>query len=1526
MRASLRALSGRQKSPTRRDDDVAPFGDDDLIIEIVSGSGLLIADYRTSDPYVKAKVGGKDIHETKHILKTLDPVYTPKLDSLFYVKASHLRASTDGLLLKVKDWDQFSPSGDELGTVLVSEMQLYESAKAKGKPLELKLTPPTKKKKKDAGHIMIKCRLATDFEETFRMHLREGKKSSAYRGIGTSTDSLLRPTQSSSSPPTEHAPVETEVSTPALVPAPAELKAPAPAESASRVLPKAEKTEEKTDEKPAAAPNTAQVKTSAPTEEPKPTAAKEDKKVELLVEIVSCRNLLVGDRTTSDPYVKVQKVGEKSSFHETKHVDKTLNPVFTPKLDSLFFISLSESAKLLFKVKDHDTFSGGDELGTVEVSVESLYDSSAGAQSWELKLAPPSKKQGKDAGHITLRCRRPADDTSVDKELVQHLKGGKMSSTFPSIDDLIGKQTESAKRDLPENPNKAESASKEEVSTKETAPLSVSSKTVDVVVEIVSCRRLLVADRKTSDPYVKVKMAKSKDYLHETKHIDKTLNPVYTPQLDSTFHLAAASKDLLGANGLIMKVKDHDMLSSDDLGTALVPSDALIEPTGHAMELKLTPPSGKEKMNAGYITIRCRPSSDYNDDFVNHLKNGEKSSDFPGIDHYNPLRVRFDRSRALDGTTTKTPQPGEQLKLLIEIVSCWDLRPADSKTSDPYVKVKFAGKYIHETKHVENTLNPVFTVKSNSLFILSVSAEKLYAYNGLQFKVKDHDDFGVSNDTLGFVDVTAQQLYESTSDRLEFELDLPPGKKGKKTGHIAFRCRPATDYDVEFLESLKDETGSDDFLGIRKSMDKMMKPSRSKTKFMQSLTKTEGDVKKYRVRPGPDPKREDETIWLTEREIHNMAMKESTHWLEVGTGDLAKIYLEVIGADGLPNKDTSAFSKDKTDAFVSIIYEDCMAKTDVIDDCLSPRWLPWTQRAFIFRMMHSSSQILLGIFDHDEGFANDHDMIGRVSVDLTNLRPNTEYFLVYNIYESAKMPERVSKGTVTIRLRIEIEDEKQVLLTNLEKPPDVYVNVKTKDDFYVVRKTVNGKYDTDLYSKQMISTYVQELRAYQCMSFYIKDAAINLLFWRGHFPLKLRIPSNSATSNDEKATILDKFTREITVYLPIHSFNAFIAGVMLVERPTLFPSFFFFGVAWFLLSVMGYRRNSPNPWEGCKSFAEFLQVLIFDKSLTSHSIAQHENEKEAKAFEEKWKARIAKANEDAAKRQKKMLEDQQELEQQMAEIGETTADTDISTKTDGGMSMDPFKPILYPIQQYLCMTCEWVRFIRNIIIWEECYITFLIVAGSLSIGVVFLFVPWAFLFRWTSRLLCWALLGPWMKLVDIYWYRNLKKLTEEEQKEQDQVSKKQQLDAAKAAAADARVKREEAAKLKDMKSVLYGKFVTKIPIFKVDRFRDMPLHTSMATPCKPKVGKVMSERVAGQRLVGAMIPKVQSLSRSETEGKGKVVRRPSTAVCILMIATGAAALGLVVWYVVIPSPALKQSAKLDTSPDDLVDSSTAEEL
>mmetsp|Transcript_26255 Transcript_26255/g.56904 ORF Transcript_26255/g.56904 Transcript_26255/m.56904 type:complete len:975 (-) Transcript_26255:79-3003(-) len=816
-------------------------------------------------------------------------------------------------------------------------------------------------------------------------------------------------------------------------------------------------------------------------------------------------------------------------------------------------------------------------------------------------------------------------------------------------------------------------------------------------------------------------------------------------------------------------------------------------------------------------------------------------------------------------TTSPSDQDAPTDKLVIEIVSCWDLPAEDFKSSDPYVKVRRSGhrEYIHETKHIPNTLNPIFTVKTGNLFV--VPKKDVQAAGKLLFKVKEYDRISITNETLGSVEIDADTLLKAKGERMEFDLTR---KKKKSKGHIAIRCREAKRYDVRFVEELSKGKDSVDLQAFSSADKKLMKTHggvgiTNVTKVIKAHHRTDHVTKekKYRIRPYPDPDRPEEaTKWMSHDDIVSGAMNDSRNWLDIGSGTLGRVYLEIIGIDDMINMDevmpiSGVGKSNKTDSFVAVIYEDCIAKTDVIDDCLNPRWMPWMQRAFVLRTMYPNSQLFLGVFDYDSGAQNEHDMVGRVSVNLTDFRPGSEYLLHYHLFKSAKIGPRKPRGTLIIRMKIEADDERQNIIKNLSPPPSIYVSCRNISDFRIARKTVTGKTDVEVYSTKTLNAYVDELQAYKYMSHYMKEACVNLLFWRGTYPIRI--------------------TKNFSFLLPLHSMTAFLTGVLFAERPTLAPSFFMFGVSWVLFAVQGYRQKSPNPWDRCRSYTEMAQMLIQGVCvLPPPSIEPHQDEEEALKYEEMWNKRIADAEEAAAKRNEEFQKQQAEYEQHVSEVGDATAETDISSKNHGRIpghsavkmvtNLNPMKMILYPIQIYLGIACDWLRFVKNVVIWEECYVSFIVTTTSLVLGFVFLFVPWYFLIRWTIRLLVWLGLGPWMKLADKYWYSKLEGLSEEEKKEKMKSMLQARKKQAEVSAKDARIAEEEAYKLKAMKTMLYGDYLTKVPVRNTDRFRDIPLHASSATP-EHNITRVQSraiasvERVGGQHIdtSDGMVPKIK---------------------------------------------------------------------
>lgn len=211
----------------------------------------------------------------------------------------------------------------------------------------------------------------------------------------------------------------------------------------------------------------------------------------------------------------------------------------------------------------------------------------------------------------------------------------------------------------------------------------------------------------------------------------------------------------------------------------------------------------------------------------------------------------------------------------------------------------------------------------------------------------------------------------------------------------------------------------------------------------------EGIAVKYRIKPFPDPSREAETKWMPENQIQAESKKASQEWIEAGSGNVGKFYLEILGCDGLPNLDISVAGRNKSDPFVLIAFEDCVVNTDVINDCLAPRWMPWTRRAFVFNVMHPSSQFYIAVMDY-EGVKSRHDKIGRVIVNPTNLRPDTMYTMRYSLLDSDEI-DRKSTGKIMFRLRFETPTNRQFLLSTFQLRNEYHVSTTGRADSQTMR-------------------------------------------------------------------------------------------------------------------------------------------------------------------------------------------------------------------------------------------------------------------------------------------------------------------------------------------------------------------------------------------------------------------------------------------------------------------------------------------
>jgi hypothetical protein len=104
---------------------------------------------------------------------------------------------------------------------------------------------------------------------------------------------------------------------------------------------------------------------------------------------------------------------------------------------------------------------------------------------------------------------------------------------------------------------------------------------------------------------------------------------------------------------------------------------------------------------------------------------------------------------------------------------------------------------------------------------------------------------------------------------------------------------------------------------------------------------------------------------------------------------------------------------------------------------------------------------------------------------------------------------------------------------------------------------------------------------------------------------------------------------------------------------------------------------------------------------------------------------------------------------------------------------------------------------------------FIVTATFLSAGLVALILPWGFILTWIGRVVVWGCFGPHMKLVDLFSRANEKK-----DGSLNDLIKNFDIQSNRA-----RIRREEALKVKDMKEVAFGKFSVQVPSFNLCKFR-----------------------------------------------------------------------------------------------------------
>lgn len=386
--------------------------------------------------------------------------------------------------------------------------------------------------------------------------------------------------------------------------------------------------------------------------------------------------------------------------------------------------------------------------------------------------------------------------------------------------------------------------------------------------------------------------------------------------------------------------------------------------------------------------------------------------------------------------------------------------------------------------------------------------------------------------------------------------------------------------------------------------------------------------------------------------------------------------------------------------------------------------------------------------------------------------------------------------------------------------------------------------------------HIEELESYQEVVDYIIEAAMAVWLWRGHQP----------------TTLFGK-----TFLIPLHSILAFSWGLLISVDFNRLPAFLVFSIGWGLLACNQYVRRHPSPWHKCRRYGPMFLNLLFSKTL-SERIEPNKNAEEMKKYEE-----AAAMAAEQRKREKTLeAEYEKELRQELGEeIAEAEAgEFDITTKAGGGildLTVNPLKPILYPIQLELGKLVIYLRIAKSIVLWQETGYAFWVTTASFAAAFVIFWLPWGFLIRWTFRIVVIVVLGPWMAIVDLIYFRRRPDLSDKERDDEVRKRLRSRYDQVLQTATDYRIDKERRLKLKAFKEYLFGKLLISVPRFCEDLYQDIPLPDSFATPYDPARDGVpiIEKKLYGQNLYGDMIPKrdIQAADSNKAKGNSQAKRK-----------------------------------------------------
>ena len=146
----------------------------------------------------------------------------------------------------------------------------------------------------------------------------------------------------------------------------------------------------------------------------------------------------------------------------------------------------------------------------------------------------------------------------------------------------------------------------------------------------------------------------------------------------------------------------------------------------------------------------------------------------------------------------------DHIHLLVEIVSAINLPNGTDR--NPYVAVRMARTQVHRSKVLSKTLDPIWKLATESLFVLHMTPEEFFACTGgMCFTIKSSHMI-TSDDVLGQVYLSLEDLLNAKGERTGYDIQLPQDLKvsSNKKPILYLRVKNASASDIEVCVAAHD--------------------------------------------------------------------------------------------------------------------------------------------------------------------------------------------------------------------------------------------------------------------------------------------------------------------------------------------------------------------------------------------------------------------------------------------------------------------------------------------------------------------------------------------------------------------------------------------------------------------------------------------------------------------------------------------------------------------------------------------------